>query len=65
MAESLVHMLSLAIAFATTTPGIPLVISSTTASGSMLFSMGVGVMFGFQPANKAAKMEPIDALRYE
>jgi len=45
--------------------GYPASPSATSIIGSLLFSVAIGVFFGYYPANKAAKMNPIDALRYE
>ena len=43
--------------------------NATPSLGAILISLGVsvgiGVLFGYLPANKAAKLNPIDALRYE
>lgn len=44
---------------------VPTITSFFGIMGCLLFSMSFGVLFGYLPANKAAKMNPIDALRYE
>ena len=45
------------------------VFDATPTMGAILLSFGVsvgiGILFGYLPANKAAKLNPIDALRYD
>ena len=45
--------------------GWPSLISWEVVVGGVLFSMVIGVVFGILPANKAAKLDPIESLRYE
>ncbi len=45
--------------------GWPTIINTEAVVAAFLFSLVVGLFFGLYPANKASKLNPIEALRYE
>ncbi|HYM13463.1 MAG TPA: ABC transporter permease [Bryobacterales bacterium] len=43
----------------------PTTISLSALAASVVFSVAIGIFFGFYPARQAAKLDPIEALRFE
>jgi putative ABC transport system permease protein len=55
----------IALAVRTAMPSIPAVVSPLWVTLGVAISVGVGIFFGYYPANRAANLDPIVCLRYE
>jgi len=59
-------LLGMGVAFiASSFMSIPFIIKLSSILVSFVVSASIGILFGYYPAQKAAKLNPIDALRYE
>jgi putative ABC transport system permease protein len=46
-------------------PDLPTAVPLWAVAAGVIVSVGVGLFFGIWPANKAARLDPVEALRHE